>query len=94
MSPSAIIEETKIPKLGKHSHIKSGGNFSTDIPVARQTFTATRAAPAPIVCHLGVLFNIRNIAPAKAMVAWVYGSVSGRISRTGRYFAESNLAIN
>jgi hypothetical protein len=29
MPSSTIIEETKIPKLGKHSHINSDGDFST-----------------------------------------------------------------
>jgi hypothetical protein len=61
MSPSTIIEETEIPKLGKHSHIKAMGSCRLDILVARRDFTATLAAPLPYYATLVVLFN-RTVA--------------------------------
>jgi len=59
MSLSTIIEETEIPKLGKHSHIKAMGICRLHIPVARRDFTATLAAP--LYATLVVLFS-RTVA--------------------------------
>jgi hypothetical protein len=61
MSPSTLIEETEIPKLGKHSHIKAMGVYRLHIPVARRDFTATPAAPLPYCATLVVLFS-RTVA--------------------------------
>jgi hypothetical protein len=59
MSPSTIIEETEIPKLGKHSHIKAMGICRLHIPVARRDFPATLAVP--YYATLVVLFS-RTVA--------------------------------
>src|SRR4030095_5907996 len=78
MPPSTIIEETKIPKLGKHSHINSDGNLSTRHTSSTSGLYGNAGCSASILCHPGVLFNTtaagflfsRNIAPPRAMVAW------------------------
>jgi hypothetical protein len=61
MSPSTIIEEREISKLGKHSHIKAMGICRLNIPLARRDFTATLAAPLPYYATLVVLFS-RTVA--------------------------------
>src|SRR6476660_1911551 len=57
MSLSTNVEETKIPKLGKHSHINSDGNLSTRHTSSMSGLYGNADRVAPILRNPGCVVS-------------------------------------
>src|SRR6478672_1631446 len=57
MSPATNVEETEIPKLGKHSHINSDGNLSTRHTSSMSGLYSNAGRAVPILRNLGCVVS-------------------------------------
>src|SRR6478736_3553765 len=64
MSLATNVEETEIPKLGKHSHINSDGNLSTRHTNSMSGLYSNAGRAVPILRNLGCVasHNCRSLS--------------------------------